>query len=96
MPPTIDRLMKRLEKLAERLTAIGRLTKRLQELTEHRNAKEDPLEAVLEAVIKRLRAKGRGVRSGVRLLKDAHEGALGWDDKPPEVKQPEPSPKEPS
>jgi hypothetical protein len=68
---------------------IGRLTKRLQELTEQRNAKEDPIQAVIE----RLRATDPWVRSGVRLLKDAHGGALGWDDEPPEVKQPEPSPK---
>jgi DNA-binding ferritin-like protein len=91
-PPTIDRLMKRLEELAERLTAIGRLTKRLQELTEQRNIKEHRLQAVLE----RLQAKNRGLRSGVRMLNDAHGEALGWNDNPPEVKQPEPSPKEPS
>lgn len=50
---------------------IDRLTKRLEELAEQRNAKEDPLQDVIE----RIRAKGRGVPSGVRMLRDAHGGA---------------------
>lgn len=69
--------------------SIDRLTKRLEKLAEQLNAKEDPLQAVIE----RIRAKGRGVPSGVRMLRDAHR-APGCDDKPPEVNQPEPPPED--
>jgi hypothetical protein len=65
---------------------IDRLTKRLEALAEQLNAKGDPLQAVIE----RIRAKGSGVPSGVRMLRDADGGAPGLDDRPPEVKQPEP------
>lgn len=84
--PTTDCLTKHLEELAERLSAIGRLTKRLEEFSERL---DDPLQAVIE----RIQAKRRGVPSGVGMVRDAHGGAPGWDDKPPEAMQPDPRPK---